>query len=394
LFRTLRSLAGGLAAAIVLVGLGVAFDASGSPKTKRGAALERAMKAELQLTREATSLERGLASLERERASLEYAETVLEHRGSESVRRLDAYRVSREAREKQARRRARSLYKLARGGVLRLVFEDISEEEERAEDRETARSRAADRVTRGRTLRWLVLHDLQELSVHRRAEDRARAELLAASREAAALDALSVIQTMEEQSLGALGQGLDPALASIHRKRRRLERRLSSSQARDRERGALKRTLERERRTLRRHRGLDLLERDSLARPVRGKIVGEYGSYVDRILRVPMQRNGVELRAGRSESVLALAPGEVALVGELPGFDKVVVLDHGGGYLSLTGRLLAVEVSEGDTLAAGAPLGRAAPKGVDDGLGRSVYLELRHGERPIDPRPYLRRSKG
>jgi septal ring factor EnvC (AmiA/AmiB activator) len=52
--------------------------------------------------------------------------------------------------------------------------------------------------------------------------------------------------------------------------------------------------------------------------------------------------------------------------------------------------LLAVAVEEGDELDAGALLGRAGPKAIDDGLGTSVYVELRHGQRPIDPAPWLR----
>ena len=62
-------------------------------------------------------------------------------------------------------------------------------------------------------------------------------------------------------------------------------------------------------------------------------------------LNLEMHRNGVELHASHRDRVRAIAPGKVAMVGELPGFDEVVVIDHGGGYLSLTGRLLAVQVA-------------------------------------------------
>jgi septal ring factor EnvC (AmiA/AmiB activator) len=88
--------------------------------------------------------------------------------------------------------------------------------------------------------------------------------------------------------------------------------------------------------------------------------------------------------------VVAVAAGRVSFVGSLPGFDEVVVLDHGGGYLSLTGRLVAVGVADGQEVEAGTTLGHAAPKTVDDGLGRTIYFEIRHGRRPIDPLPFLR----
>ena len=83
----------------------------------------------------------------------------------------------------------------------------------------------------------------------------------------------------------------------------------------------------------------------------------------------------------------------VAFVGALPGFERVVVIEHGGGYLSLTARLLGVAVEEGQELDAGALLGRAGAKAIDDGLGTTVYVELRHGQRPIDPQPWLKSDK-
>ena len=102
-----------------------------------------------------------------------------------------------------------------------------------------------------------------------------------------------------------------------------------------------------------------------------------------------MHRKGIELGTRPGTEVVAVAPGEVAFCGELPGFDEVVVLDHGGGYLSLTGRLFTSGVAVGDEIATGQVLGRVAPKAVDDGMGTTVYFELRHAERPIDPRPWF-----
>src|SRR5690606_28652241 len=145
-----------------------------------------------------------------------------------------------------------------------------------------------------------------------------------------------------------------------------------------------------ERRNLLRHRGLDLLEDDALVRPVDGRIVGGFGEYRDRVLKVPMTRNGVELAAEPNDPVKAIAPGEVVIVGALPGVERVVVIDHGGGYLSLTARLLSVLIEEGDEIEAGTVLGRVGAKAVPDGLGTTVYLEIRHGQRPIDPGQYLR----
>ncbi len=347
--------------------------------SRRRAALRDAADSELALTQTANEIERGKVALERERESLAWAGELLERRGSESLRKLDAYRAQRIDRERVGAIRGRKLYKLARGGgMLEMMLEDG------ADGRLTAR----ERIARGRTLRRLIDHDLAQLRIHGAAEAEARAELLMATREFSVLSALDALGRLQHTSVGDGSARLHPSLVAAHAERRTLQRRLrGETRAADRR---LLRTVARERRTLVRHRGLDLLEDDALVRPVQGRIVGRFGDYEDRLLKVPMHRNGVELAATANDEVRVLAPGEVAFVGALPGFERVVVVDHGGGYLSLTARLLAVSVEEGQVLEAGQTLGRVGAKAVDDGLGTSVYVELRHGQRPIDPRPYLR----
>ncbi len=368
------SLRVGLLLAGLLAGLGTARPAEAGRKQ-----VEAAIERQLALTRSAAELHKGMAALERERESLAYAERLLRHRAEESLRRLSSYRSARDAREGQTRKRARALYKLARGGLARLYFEDLAPG---ARD-----EKSADRITRGRTVRWLVRHDLRELDVHRRAEERARAELLAATREMAALSALRMTQGVQGVALEGFESSLTPSLlASV-----RTTKKLGAKAKGGRSRQLLKRA-QRELRDLRRQRGFDLLEPRSLPRPVPGRIIGKFGRHYDKELRLELERKGIELRARAGHEVQAIAAGRVAFVGALPGYDRVVVVDHGGGYLSLTGRLLDIEVEAGDEVEAGAALGRVAPAPPDARLGTSVYLELRHGERPIDPSAYLARK--
>ncbi|MFV8750870.1 murein hydrolase activator EnvC family protein [Nannocystaceae bacterium ST9] len=372
--------------ALLGLGFGLAGESrAGNHKTsKRRAAqietrekLRAAAERELDLTVSATELERAEVGLERERESLSWAAKLLERRSGESLRQLDVYRGERVERQQLAEVRARKLYKLSRGGMLEQVFETGAD----------GRSTPAERIARGRTLRFLIDHDLDALRVHVEAETRARAELLAASRELSALAALEGVAALQTRAIAASDAQLHPTLAAVHDDRKHLQAELGKD-ARAEERRLL-RTLAAERRELVRHKGLDLLEPGALERPVRGAVVGEFGDYRDRVLDVPMHRNGVELAAKPNDKVLALAPGRVAFVGALPGFERVVVIEHGGGYLSLTARLLGVSVEEGQELEAGALIGRAGPKAIDDGLGTTVYVELRHGQRPIDPEPWL-----
>jgi murein DD-endopeptidase MepM/ murein hydrolase activator NlpD len=372
--------------ALLGVGIGVVGEsrAGNDAVSKRRAAqietrekLRAAAERELGLTTSATEIERAAIGLERERESLSWSATLLDRRSGESLRELDVYRGERVERQRLAEIRARKLYKLSRGGMLEQVFETGAD----------GRATPHERITRGRTLRYLIDHDLDRLRVHARAETRARAQLLGATRELSAMAALKGVVALQTHALAATDAQLHPTLASVHGERVQLQAQVGSGASPDELR--LLRTLVAERRELERHKGLDLLEPGALARPVVGRVVGTFGEYRDLVLDVPMQRNGIELSAKANDKVFALAPGRVAFVGALPGFERVVVIEHGGGYLSLTARLLGVAVEEGQELEAGALLGRAGPKAVDDGLGTTVYVELRHGQRPIDPAPWL-----
>jgi septal ring factor EnvC (AmiA/AmiB activator) len=294
------------------------------------------------------------------------------------MRRLDAYRKNRTERERVTRERARVLYKLSRGGVARLAFEDLG----------GAEPSSGHRVSRGLSLRFLVRHDLEELSVHQRAEDRATAELTASARELQALAALTTVQAMQEHVLVASEVAVAPQLRQAARRRLRMTDRLEDRAVRANR--ALLRAAKDNWRELRSLSGLDGSAR--LIRPVPGRIVGGFGEYEDKVLRLPMVRNGVELRSRSNQKVRAMADGRVVMATRLPGYEEVVVIDHGSGQYTLTAHVWEVEVEPGDEVEAGDVLARTAPKAVDDGLGESVYLELRHGEKPVDPTPYIRRA--
>lgn len=338
-----------------------------------GERLGRALEAELGLTRQATALEQAAVALEREQAGAEHGASVLDQAGRQSLQQLDAYRQARDAREQLVRQRARALVKVARGGIARIVLEDLGDA-----------TPGADRLTRGRDLRWLVRHDLRELAAYQRAERRARAERLQADRQLQALSVLATVHDMQGELVAAARSATVPALERAESTRQQLWY------------GATVGTEERERlaELHTSQQALQAVRRDgaagALVRPVQGAAVGRFGAYTDPILRLPMVRNGVELAARRDEEVRAPAAGRVVMVAELPGFEQVVVIDHGAQQLTLVGRLWKLTVVEGDEVDAGEAIGRVAPKALDDGLGTTAYLELRHGDKPVDPTPRLR----
>ncbi len=118
--------------------------------------------------------------------------------------------------------------------------------------------------------------------------------------------------------------------------------------------------------------------------PVKGSLLARFGQ-----LRAggPLKWQGIVISAERGTQVRAPYYGRVVYADWLPGLGLLVVLDHGGGYMSLYGhneqvyRRVGDRVSPGDALAA---VGDAA------GLGKpGLYFEIRKGRAALDPGGWL-----
>jgi len=91
---------------------------------------------------------------------------------------------------------------------------------------------------------------------------------------------------------------------------------------------------------------------------------------------------GLILRPRAGAPVAAVASGRVAFAGPFRGYGRILILTHPGGYHTLTAGLSDVQVSVGDTVAAGEPLGHL-PDATDP--PPELYFEVRLRGTPIDP---------
>jgi septal ring factor EnvC (AmiA/AmiB activator) len=108
--------------------------------------------------------------------------------------------------------------------------------------------------------------------------------------------------------------------------------------------------------------------------PVVGRIVAGLGEVNESGVR----SRGVTIAARPGGQVVSPAPGRVSFAGDYRGYGKIVIIDHGGGWVSLLTGMIALSVGVGDSLDTGAPVGRA---GSDDSR---ITVELRRGGRPVD----------
>jgi septal ring factor EnvC (AmiA/AmiB activator) len=118
--------------------------------------------------------------------------------------------------------------------------------------------------------------------------------------------------------------------------------------------------------------------------PVKGKLLARFGQ-----VRAggPLKWQGVVIGAARGSQVRSPAHGRVVYADWLPGLGMLVVLDHGGGYLSLYGHNEQLYRRVGDRVAPGDAL---AAVGEVSGVGQpGLYFEIRKGKRTLDPADWL-----
>lgn len=124
-----------------------------------------------------------------------------------------------------------------------------------------------------------------------------------------------------------------------------------------------------------------------MKQPVPGPIRSQFGRLVDRKYQTETFNNGIEISAQQGESVLAVAQGQVRFAGWFRGYGKIVVLDHGGGYFTVSGHLAEILVDVGEIVNRGDIVGRVGETGSLEGPG--LYFELRSGREPQDPAVWL-----
>lgn len=118
--------------------------------------------------------------------------------------------------------------------------------------------------------------------------------------------------------------------------------------------------------------------------PVDGKLLADFGQ---PRAGGQLRWDGVLIAASAGTEVRSVRPGKVVYADWLPGLGLLLVLDHGGGYLSLYGHNQDLARDVGDRVAAGEVLGHVGDTG---GQSRpALYFEVRRNGRPVNPRQWV-----
>jgi septal ring factor EnvC (AmiA/AmiB activator) len=114
--------------------------------------------------------------------------------------------------------------------------------------------------------------------------------------------------------------------------------------------------------------------------PVRGELTGRFGT--------PRQDSGspwrgLFIRTAAAQEVRAIASGRVVFADWLRGFGNLLIVDHGGGYMSLYGNNESIFKRTGEEIRAGDVIASTGNSGGNPETG--LYFEIRYQSRPFDP---------
>jgi septal ring factor EnvC (AmiA/AmiB activator) len=117
-----------------------------------------------------------------------------------------------------------------------------------------------------------------------------------------------------------------------------------------------------------------------LALPVRGELGNRFGS--PRSDGGPPWK-GLFIVARPGDEVRAIAGGRVVFADWLRGFGNLMIVDHGGTYMSLYGNNETLYKRVGDEIRGGDAIAAVGNSGGNTDSG--LYFELRHQGKPLDP---------
>ncbi len=124
--------------------------------------------------------------------------------------------------------------------------------------------------------------------------------------------------------------------------------------------------------------------RGQLRAPVAGKLAARFGA---KRGDGPSWK-GVFIRAAEGSDIHAVAGGRVVFSEWLRGFGNLIIVDHGGQYMSIYGNNQTLLKRAGEVVKGGDAIASAGNSGGNEESG--LYFELRHQGRAFDPATWVK----
>ena len=124
---------------------------------------------------------------------------------------------------------------------------------------------------------------------------------------------------------------------------------------------------------------------------MKGQFLNKFGRKREKQYNTYIVYNGVNIRSQKGTPVRAISDGKVLYTGTIEGYGNIIIIGHGNDYHSLYGHLDEIITQVGKAVRPGQIIGRSGDTGST--LGESLYFEIRHKGRPVEPTAWLSQSK-
>lgn len=195
------------------------------------------------------------------------------------------------------------------------------------------------------------------------------------------LDALKVEAEMEEENLQKTLRGKKDFLSEISSKREKAEIMAKELERAEQDLKKLIASLPKQ------DKGKVDLFKTKIIFPAEGKIIKKFGFKKDPKYGTVTKNNGIDISAPFGENVKVVADGKVVFADNFLGYGKMVIVDHGNGFITLYAHLSTISVEVGQELRQGEIVGLVGDTGSLD--EPQLHFEIRRNGQPVDPMHYL-----
>ena len=129
-------------------------------------------------------------------------------------------------------------------------------------------------------------------------------------------------------------------------------------------------------------------KKGALPYPVSGRIISRFGTKQHKKFGTKIRSNGIEIATEPLLPVVAVYGGQILYAEWVKGYGKVLIIDHGEKYYTLTAHLAETIKKTGEMVEAGETIGYVGYSPLGNKAGR-VYFEVRHLSKALNPEKWL-----